>query len=142
MAINTTTTTTGFRAGNNLNRTVAMIIGGVLVLVGLLGFVWDPVLGVFDVGPIHNVVHLLTGGILLAAAFANNGLYARQVNITLGVVYLLVALLGFIAAGFLGSIIEYNMADNWLHVLLGVVLVGAGFADRARVDRPTTGAIR
>lgn len=136
------TTTTGYRAENNVNRTVAMIVGGVLALVGLIGFVWDPVLGVFEVNVVHNLVHLLTGAILLAAAFLNNGENVRTVNITLGVVYLLVALVGFLAPAFLGSIMQYNMADNWLHVLLGVVLVGAGFADRTRVDRPTTGAIR
>jgi hypothetical protein len=136
------TTTTGYRPVSNINRTVAMVLGGILLLVGLLGFVMDPILGIFEVDALHNVVHLLTGGILLAAAFLNNGEYVRTVNITLGVVYLLVALLGFIAPAALGSLFQFNMADNWLHVLLGVVLVGAGFADRTRVDRPTTGAIR
>ena len=142
MAINTTSTTGYARTENNLNRTVAMIVGGVLLLVGLLGFVWDPVLGLFEVGVVHNVIHLLTGAVLLAAAFMNHGMYARTTNITLGVVYLIVALLGFFAPSILGAIIEYNVADNWLHLALGVVLAGVGFVDRTHVDRPTTGAIR
>lgn len=139
MALNNTTT--GYTANRGgINRTVAMVLGSILVLVGLIGFFWDPVFGVFDVGPLHNVIHLLTGGILLAAAFMNNGMHVRTVNLALGVTYLIVALLGFI--GVLGAIIDYNMADNWLHVGLGIVLLGAAFADRTRVDRPTTGAIR
>lgn len=141
MTLNTTTTT-GYRPVSNVNRIVAMILGGILLLVGLIGFVNDPILGLFEVDTLHNVVHLLTGAVLLAAAFINNGEYARTVNITLGVVYLLVALLGFIAPDALDNVMQFNMADNWLHVLLGVILVGVGFADRAAVERPTTGAIR
>lgn len=139
--MNVTNTTT--RSEYGINRLTAIILGAILVLVGLLGFVMDPVLGIFDVDPVHNVVHLLTGGVLLAAAFMNNGAHVRNVNITLGAVYLLVALLGFVTPSLLGSIIDFNMADNWLHVFLGVVLVGVGFADRRDVTRPSTGgAIR
>jgi hypothetical protein len=141
MALNTTTTRYNSPM-NDLNRMVAMIVGGVLLLVGLIGFANDPVLGIFEVDAVHNVIHILTGAVLLAAAFINNGMYARTVNITLGVVYLLVALLGWVTPAFMGSIFQYNMADNWLHLLLGVVLTGVGFASRRDVTRPATGAIR
>ena len=141
MALNTTTRA-GYSPTYDLNRLTALILGGILLLVGLIGFVNDPVLGLFEVDALHNVVHLLTGAILLAAGFINNGANARMVNITLGVVYLLVALVGWIAPTFLGSIMQFNNADNWLHLLLGVVLVGVGFAERREVTRPSTGAIR
>lgn len=133
--------TTGYRM-NDLNRMTAMILGGVLVLVGLLGFAMDPLLGLFEVDVLHNVVHLLTGAILLGAAFLNNGAYARATNITLGIVYLLVALVGWVAPAVFDGIMQTNNADHWLHLLLGVVLVGFGFAARGDVTRPATGAIR
>lgn len=137
------TTAMSTRSEYGINRLTAIILGAVLVLVGLLGFVNDPVLGIFEVDAVHNVIHLLTGGVLLAAAFMNNGVHVRMVNITLGAVYLLVAILGFVAPSLLGSIMQYNAADNWLHLFLGVVLVGVGFADRRDVTRPSTGgAIR
>lgn len=145
MALDTPTTTSGTlvnRPTNDLNRLVAMIIGGVLLLVGILGFFWDPVLNAFDVDPVHNVIHLLTGGALLAAAFANNGTYARTVNLVLGVTYLIVALLGFVAPGVLGAIMAVNAADHWLHLALGVVLTGVAFAQRTHANRPVGGAIR
>lgn len=116
-------------AEQNYNRLVAQILGAVLVLVGLLGFVMpSPLLGIFAVDMIHNVIHLLTGAVLLGAAFMDGGRNVRLVNIVLGVVYLLVAALGFVAEGFLGTIIVANMADHLLHLLLGVVLLGVAFA--------------
>lgn len=120
---------------------VAMIIGGVLLLVGILGFFNDPVLGLFDVSVFHNIIHLLTGGVLLAAALMNHGRNARTVNLVLGITYLVVTLLGFIAPGILETLgIAINMADNWLHLLLGVVLTGVAFVNRTDVRRPIAGS--
>ena len=121
-----------------LNYWVAMVLGWVLVAVGLIGFVWDPVFGLFEVGPLHNVIHLVSGAALLGAAYAANGLYARHVNLTLGIVYAIVALWGFFALDSLQAIIQTNMADNWLHTLLAVVLIGVGFAQRTETTRPGT----
>lgn len=129
-------------ANRGLNYWVAMILGWVLVAVGLLGFVMDPILGLFDVDVVHNNVHLLTGAVLLAGAYVNAGEYARPINITLGIVYGLVAVVGFVSESTLTAIMDTNMADHWLHLLLGIVLVGVGFADRATVNRPMAGTPR
>lgn len=109
------------------NKLVAQVFGIVLVLVGLVGFVMDPVL-VFDVNTAHNVVHLLSGAALLGAAYYNNGGMAKQANITIGAVYLLVTLAGFLNLADINTLLAINNADNWLHLLLGVVLVGTGYA--------------
>jgi hypothetical protein len=45
----------------------------------------------------------------------------------LGVVYLIVAALGFLMASPILGLIEVNGADNVFHVLLGIVLLGGGF---------------
>lgn len=134
MAINTMDTNY-----NPVNRIVAQVLGAILVLVGLIGFVNDPVFGLFEVDVLHNIIHLLSGAALLVAGFVNNGIYARAANLTLGIVYALVTLLGFVAPAVLGAIFETNMADNWLHLLLAVVLIGVAFVNRAEVRRPVTG---
>lgn len=118
-------------ADTNYNRLVAQILGAVLVLVGLLGFVMGAgdykLLGIFGVNMLHNVVHLLSGAVLLGAAFMDNGRNARLTNIVLGVVYLIVAAAAFIAP--IGDL--FNMtgdyADAGLHALIGVVLLGVAF---------------
>lgn len=119
---------------DNVNALLAKVFGVVLVLVGILGFVPNPVAhdptetpnAIFHVNGIHNVIHLLTGGILLAAGFAGEGRNARQANQILGVVYLLVAVLG-LANVVVDSIVVANMADDLLHVLLAIVLLAVGF---------------
>lgn len=125
---------TALAVRNDLNRMTAMILGWVLLAVGLIGFVWDPVLGIFEVDVVHNLVHLATGAFLLAGAYADHGARARTFNLTLGVVYLLVALAGFVAGGSIAAIMDINMADHWLHLALGVALLGVAFA--SRTDQP------
>lgn len=124
-------------AETNYNRLVAQVLGAVLVLVGLIGFVNDPVLGVFDVNVLHNVVHLLSGGVLLAAAFMDGGRNARLTNMVLGVVYLVVAAATWI--GPLQDLFALNMADAGLHALIAIVLLGVAFAMKGetRMARPT-----
>jgi hypothetical protein len=120
----------------------ATAVGVVFLLVGLLGFVpgittdYDRLtfaghesaamlLGVFAVSILHNIVHLLFGVAGLAMARTYGG--ARTYLIGGGVVYLLLWLYGLVihhdsAANF----VPVNTADNWLHFVLGVGMIGLG----------------
>lgn len=124
------------------NILVAWIFGAVLALLGLLGFVPalvtdDLLLGIFEVGPVHNFVHLFSGGLLLAGAAIDGGRNARLTNMTLGTVYALVAVVGFAAPSVLEAVgVSTNSADHVLHVLLGVVLLGAAFMVRETSATP------
>lgn len=102
-------------------KKLAMVFGVVFVLIGLLGFFNDPVLGVFAVNGIHNIVHVLLGLILI---WGSKGDAAKVLKI-IAIVYFLVAILGFVlspADGMLLGLVEVNTADNWLHLVLAVVL--------------------
>ena len=86
----------------------------------------DAVLGILYVNAWHNLVHIATGALgLLAFRYA-----ARQYALGLGVVYVAVAIWGFI----IGSgasilwIIPVNSEDNVLHLLLGLTGIAAGLA--------------
>lgn len=117
----------------------AGVVGAVLLLVGIIGFAYsasfgspgsvDAVFGVLDVNAWHNIVHILTGGAGVLAFMA--GLRAaRMYALVFGAVYLVVAIWGFIIGGgesILGFI-PVNDEDNVLHVLLGVLGIGAGLA--------------
>lgn len=112
-------------------KTLAIVFGVVFVLVGILGFIDNPLVGegaLFHTNTMHDLVHLLFGVILLAVAFRAPGKSAKWLKI-LGIAYLVLAVLGFFMipdGGTLLGVAEMNHADHWLHVVLGVVLVGSG----------------
>ncbi len=102
--------------------------GGGLIAYSILGFFMNPILGIFAVDTLHNIVHLVSG--ILAIWFARQGddkgaMYAK----VFGIVYLLVAVLGFMQAssGKILGLLAINGADNILHVILAVVLLYVGF---------------
>jgi hypothetical protein len=132
----------------------AGVVGAVLVIAGIIGFfynaeftddknVHDAVFGVLDVNGWHNVVHILTG-VLGLLAYGAGAYAARTYAWTLGVVYLLVAAVGFAVGDgdSILSIIPVNTEDNILHMLLGVGGVAAAFATpaQARASAPPAAA--
>jgi hypothetical protein len=120
--------------GYEVIKTLATVFGVVFLLVGVLGFVpgitndSQMLLGIFHVNAVHNIIHLLSGAFALYAGMTSMD-YAKLYFRIFGVVYLLVAILGFYygdkdVLGFISS----NMADTWLHVVIAVVALYAGFA--------------
>jgi len=122
-----------------LAQVYAMALGGVLVLVGIVGFLVEPSFGVgdsaqrgtlilFDINGWHNVVHLLSG--IVGLAMAGTAAKARLFSIGYGVVYVLVTILGFVVGdgGLLLSIIPINTADNLLHLVIALTGIGIGLS--------------
>ncbi len=103
----------------------AQIIGVVLLLVGILGFFMNPLFG-FQVNTLHNVVHLVTGAIFAWAGFSK-GAPTKATNKWLGVVYILVGIVGFFNISAINSLLAINSADNWLHIVIGVVSAAIGW---------------
>lgn len=112
---------------------LAYVFGLFFVVVGVLGFVPsvtvdNQLFGVFHVNALHNVVHVVTGIAGLAAGFYGFPKVFFQV---LGVVYLVLAVLGFYygAQPILG-LVANNSADTVLHLVVGAVAAYLGFCDR------------
>src|SRR3989344_986144 len=114
-------------------QTVVKVLGWVFLVIGILGFVpgitadGDMLRGVFEVNAAHNIVHVLTG--ILALVFARSASQARTFAMVFGIIYAIIALLGFFTGDVLGFVVA-NGADNWLHVLLAIIFLWAGFAGR------------
>jgi hypothetical protein len=132
-------------------QSIAALVGVVFLLVGVLGFVpgitthygdlsfaghgsGAKLLGIFQVSILHNIVHLLFGVVGLVLAKTADG--ARTFLLGGGAVYLVLWIIGLVGAA---DWIPANTADNWLHFVLGVGMIGLGLvASRAtsRVASP------
>lgn len=137
------TTTTGKSTLSPL-RMASAVVGTAFLLVGILGFIpgitmnFDQMifvghesearlLRIFQVNVLHNLVHLLFGVVGVIAARTTP--WARAFLLYGGIIYLVLWLYGLVidldtAANF----VSLNEADNWLHLGLGVAMVGLALA--------------
>ncbi|HVF03672.1 MAG TPA: DUF4383 domain-containing protein [Frankiaceae bacterium] len=126
--------------GSGRTRTMAEIVGylfgAVYLLVGLIGFAitggvefagveGNLLLGIFEVNPLHNVVHLLIGAALIYGAMKGPNT-ARAINTVVGATYLLVGILGLFMTDSDVNILAINHADNVLHLVSAAILLTAG----------------
>lgn len=107
-------------------KTVAYIFGAILAVVGLWGFMQAPVLGIFSVNALHNVVHLASGLLLLAVAMWSPAKSAMTLMV-LGVVYLVVVVLQVVAPDLTASLLNTDTNDMILHGALAVVFIAVGY---------------
>ena len=130
-------------------RLYCLLVGAVLVIAGIIGFFYessfatgdslrsDDVFGILSVNGWHNLVHIAVGALLLACA----GSAARGAALFVGVLYIVLCVLGFIATsnsgiGFVAEndtlikLVPVNNEDNVLHLILGITGVLAALASR------------
>jgi Domain of unknown function (DUF4383) len=124
-------------------RTAAQLFGVVFLLAGIAGFFPAPIppgappltvehghglaLGLFPVNTLHNVVHLLFGGLGLAAA-RGALLTARSYFQIVAVAYGLLVVLGLIpATQTTFGLVPIWGNDVWLHALLAALAAYFGF---------------
>ena len=147
----------GRTLGRTTIQTAALAVGAVFLLVGILGFIpgittnYETLgfagheseallLGIFQVSILHNIVHLLFG--VAGIAMARSAAQSRNYLIGGGAVYLVLWIYGLlIGKDTAANFVPVNTADDWLHFVLGVAMVGLGVAlsrGTARTGRTTT----
>ncbi|WP_422769339.1 DUF4383 domain-containing protein [Plantactinospora sp. WMMC1484] len=132
--------------------TVAVGVAVAFLALGILGFIPEitsrygdlriaghrsdaRLFGLFEVSVLHNLVHLCTGvaGLLLARTVAG----ARTFLVGGGALYLVLVVYGVaIEQDGAANFLPVNDADNWLHLGLGLVMLGlAALSGRRRDGR-------
>lgn len=115
----------------------ALAFGVVYLLIGIAGFAvtgfdnfagktYDEELILFPVNPLHNIVHIAVGALWLGGSRTHAS--AKSVNLLIGVVYGLVAVLGFAGVLKFLAIEDAASADNWLHVASAALSIYFGTA--------------
>src|SRR5438552_3148194 len=103
---------------------IALVLGTIYMLVGLVGFVLNPsgglLLGIFAVNPFHHAFHIALGLSGLVAARWHKGRLYAQVS---GMVLLFLGLMGLGATALTTALIATPganiLTDNLLHLVTG-----------------------
>lgn len=118
----------------------ALLYGVVFLIVGMAGFIPGltadvesmsfgghhseaMLLGIFQVSILHNIVHLLYGilGLVLSRRYGT----ARAYLLLGGLIYLVLWIYGLaVNKESMANFVPLNSADDWLHLALGVTMVG------------------
>lgn len=125
----------------SLASTLAVIWGAAFLLVGILGFIPGitqefhalagagehseaMLLGIFQVSVLHNLVHLAFG--IAGFAVATRDDWSAWFLLGAGAIYVVLAIYGFVIdLQSQANFVPVNMADNWLHVVLAIGLLGS-----------------
>lgn len=124
-------TTTANTAERHPAQYLALAIGAVYTLVGIAGFFvtgfsdfaspdGELLLGLFEVNPLHNIVHLVIG--LTGLALWNRLRTARDFGWILAIGYGAAFVFGLFVADSDSSsnFLALNAADNWLHIISAI----------------------
>jgi len=117
------------------------LAGIVLVAVGLLGFISNPIVGPADAliptGTVHNVVHLVTGLLALYVAFGMRGAAQASATIGFGVLYAVIFVAVLVSPTLFGLFsVAANVYLHVIHAALAVVSLAVGYMARNATSAP------
>ncbi len=118
----------------------AKVMGLIFLVIGILGFVpaIEPehlLFGIFMVNPAHNIIHLLSGVVLLGAGLSNRWELARRATLAFAAIYGIVTILGFVLPNHVVFGMPMNMADNVLHLAITASALLFGLPERYALPR-------
>jgi hypothetical protein len=105
-------------------KTYTVGLGVVLVLLGVAGLLMgdELLLGLVNIDVMEDLVHVVSGGLLLFAGLQRNASVTRGVVGVVSVVYLLVGVLGFVLPYLFGLLPHgYSVVDNLIHLVLSIL---------------------
>jgi hypothetical protein len=143
----------------SLPNIVAVVMGAGFLGVGLAGFI-SPDRFHAHLNWAHNLIHIVTGAAALGAGLLGNLGCARSFNLTFGLLYGGLGLLGFVLGspgvatvgdlahderlwGLIPEILEWGTVDHSIHLLTGLLFVIGGlvgFSEAAERSRRISGS--
>lgn len=124
-------------------QNVGMGVGILMIVVGVLGFIpgittqygdlqfFGPgshamFLGLFQVSMLLNIVQLAIG--TTGWAMSRTGMGARNFLMAFGALYIVLSVYGLsVGVDSAANFLSLNTADNWTHMVLGVLMIAAGW---------------
>ncbi|PZS13123.1 MAG: DUF4383 domain-containing protein [Pseudonocardiales bacterium] len=125
------------RAPRTPEQSFSLIAGSIYIVGGIIGFfitgfgnftemTHHELFGIFMLNPYHNIVHITLGLLWLVAAFALTPAGTQGMNISIGGVYALATVLGFLGDLSVLSIPSGAAGDNFLHLVTALATLALG----------------
>src|SRR3989344_6366724 len=112
---------------SDIQKTLGISLGIALIIVGIIGFFNNPLIGLFEMNILQKIIYIAAGLIGILLALKDMG---KQYNKWLGVFAALFAVLGFIppTASLLKTMFNINIQTTILHAGIAVLslIVGLG----------------
>jgi hypothetical protein len=107
-------------------KTVAKLLGLVLLLVGILGFthLLDSVGA--HLSPVHNCIHIVSGILALYFGFAGSLSGAKSFCTIFGLIYLLLGIVGLALGDLHIGPLILGKVDHGIHLILGAIFLAGG----------------
>ena len=116
-------------------RTFATLFGVVYAVMGVLGLIGTGLVGVNGVfaADLASSIVLIVAGIALLYGASRTQSAARGMNLAVGMLLILAAIIGFIAVPVRGEVfgLLVNSAGHWANLLVGIVLAGTALLERS-----------
>jgi hypothetical protein len=110
-----------------LVKPITGLLGLALTIIGIAGFFASGgLLFGFEVDTMQNIVHLVAGLIGLFA-FNSSQVYSRWFLILAGLVFAVIAIVGFTMGGDIFGLFHVNAMGNYLHLVVAAVALIIGF---------------
>ena len=111
-------------------KTIAKILGVVLLLVGVLGFthLLDS-LGA-HLSPIHNLIHIISGVISLYFGLAGSFGGAKAFCTIFGLVYLALGIIGLVKGDLVIGPLMLGKVDHGIHLIVGAAYLFGGLLSK------------
>jgi len=111
------------------------LTGVILIVVGLLGFVSNPLVGptgLVATDNLHNVIHLITGALALGLVYTMKD-DIGMASILFGALYGAIFIVTLISPKLFGLFsVEVNAIDHLIHIGVAVVSLALGYMARNR----------
>ena len=105
----------------------ARLFGAIFVIAGIWGFIQAPILGLFAANAVSSIIHVIVGVILFVVATKPSVIVTLK---TVGVVYIIFALLGFYNGASVLGIFPTNGPADWLYIVLGIIIAAFGWSSK------------
>ena len=111
-------------------KTSAIVFGIIFVVAGIWGLFSDAAIGFIGAGDyVSSIIHIILGLVLLVVAGKSSAGTALK---TVGIIYVILAILAFIGAAFIPD----DSTTNIFYLIVGIVVALLGFASKKSVAAP------